>query len=322
MPRSNEPGLVLSGLDGGNPLGFLAAVGTLRVLSDGGDGPADTVRLGWTATPEGWRPSLAGCGESRVDICDSLCRLLRGASDEIFDIGRVRKDRRESNKFPFDAGRLAEVLQALSDSKSERRDADFLAGFGTELYPDPKTGEFQCTSFKMVRSGDSNRQGMLLYAKAIRRKVDERAIERTLFENWDYGDEDYSLRWDPIEDQRYALRWRDPSKSTAADGRGTMTAANCLAFEALRCMPCVPVGTRAVTTGFQEIEHRKRFVWPIWTPCVNAETVRSLLSLGELHEVPLRRSTLEARGVQEVYGASVIRPNQYYSNFAPAEPEL
>ena len=28
MPKSNEPHLVLSGLDGGNPLGFLAAVGT------------------------------------------------------------------------------------------------------------------------------------------------------------------------------------------------------------------------------------------------------------------------------------------------------
>ena len=323
MAKSNEPGLVLNGLDGGNPLGFLAAVGTLRVLSDGGDGPADRVRLGWTATPEGWRPLLVGYGENRVDLCDALRRSLRGASDVIFDIGRVCKDKKKSNKFPFDADRLAEVLQTLSGKNSERRDADFLAGFGTELYPDARTGEFQCTGFKMVRSGDSNGQGMLLYAKAIRQKVDQRAIERTLFENWDYGDEDYSLRWDPIEDQRYALRWRDPSKSTATDGPGTMTAANCLAVEALRCMPCVvPIGTRAVTTGFQEIKRRKRFVWPIWTPCVNAETVRSLLSLGELHEAPLRRSTLEARGVQEVYGASVIRPNQYYSNFAPAQPVM
>ena len=30
MAKSNEPGLVLNGLDGGNPLGFLAAVGTLN----------------------------------------------------------------------------------------------------------------------------------------------------------------------------------------------------------------------------------------------------------------------------------------------------
>ena len=322
MPKRSEPGLVLNGLDGGNPLGFLAAVGTLRILSDGRDPPADKVRLGWNATPAGWRPLLVGCGESKVELCDVLHRSLMDASNEIFNIGKVRKDAKESNKFPFDADLLVQALHALPGSTSERRDADFLAGFGTELYPDAKTREFQCTSFKMVRSGDSNGQGMLLYAKAIRQKVDQRSLERTLFENWDYGDEGYSLRWDPIEDQRYALRWRDPSKSTAADGPRTMIAANCLAVEALRCMPCVPIGTKAVTTGFQELRYRKRFVWPIWTPCVNAETVRSLLSLGELHETPLPRSTLEARGVQEVYGASVIRPNQYYSNLAPAEPIL
>ena len=33
MPKTSEPGLVLSGLDGGNPLGFLAAVGVLNTAS-------------------------------------------------------------------------------------------------------------------------------------------------------------------------------------------------------------------------------------------------------------------------------------------------
>ena len=317
MPRSSEPGLVLSGLDGGNPLGFLAAVGTLRVLGDGGDGSADTVRLGWTATPEGWRPLLTGCGESRVDLCDALCRSLRGASDEIFNIGKVRKNGRESNKFPFDADLLVQALRDLSADDSERRDADFLAGFGTELYPDARTGEFQCTSFKMVRSGDSKGQGMLLYAKAIREQVDQHSIECTLFANWGYRDEGYSLRWDPTEDQRYALRWGDPSKLKL-----TENAANCLAFEALRCLPCIPMGAKARTTGFRENERRKEFIWPIWTPLVSVETARSLLSLRELHVTPLPRTRLEARGIQEVYSAAVIRPNQYYSNFAPPEPVL
>ena len=317
MPKSNEPGLLLSGLDGGNPLGFLAAVGTLRILSDGRDGEADKVRMGWVTTPAGWRPLLAGCGESRAHLCDALYRSLKSASNEIFDIGKVCQDTKESNKFPFDADIFAQALRASSGSKSERRDADFLAGFGTELYPDAKTREFQCTSFKMVRSGDSSGQGMLLYAKTIREQVDQRTIERTLFADWEYRDTGYSLRWDPIEDQRYALRWADPSKLKV-----TENAANCLAFEALRCLPCVPIGTKARTTGFRESARRKTFAWPIWTPLVSLEIVRSLLSLRDLHTNPLSLNELEARGVQEVYSAAVIQPNQYYSNFAPPEPAL
>ena len=317
MPKSSEPGLVLSGLDGGNPLGFLAAVGVLRILSDGCDGPPGKVRLGWNATPAGWRPVLAGCGEDKADLCNKLHRLLKGASNEIFDIGKVSKGAKVSNKFPFEADLLVRALQASPGSSSERRDTDFLAGFGTELYPDAKTDEFQCTSFKMVRSGDSKGQGMLLYAKSIREQVDQHSIERTLFANWEYRDEGYSLRWDPVEDQRYALRWGDPSKLKL-----TENAANCLAFEALRCLPCVPIGTEVHTTGFREFRRRKELIWPIWTPFVSVETVRSLLSHRDLHKTPLPRADLEARGIQEVYGAAVIRPNQYYSNFAPGQPVI
>lgn len=319
-PRSEDQGVVLSGLDGGNPLGFLVAVGALLIFNDRRDRGADVARLGWRETPEGWRPLLTGCGEREASLCDALHGSLREASDDILDIGRMRVGNKESNKFPFDAGRFGKVLVEWANGGAGRRDADFLAGFGTELYPDPKKGEFQCTSFKMVRSGDSNGQGMLHYAKILRERVDRRALEQTLFENWDYGDTDYGLRWDPIEHQPYALRWRDPSKSTLADGPGTMRAANCLAFEALRCLPCVAVETAAYTTGFREVERRRTFVWPIWTPWVNADTVRSLVSLGELHKTPLPRTALESRGIREVYGAAVTRPFQYYSNFAPAEP--
>ena len=315
-PGSSDQALVLSGLDGGNPLGFLAAVGTLLILSDRDDGEADVPRLGWRDTPAGWRPVLAGGGERKAVLCDTLHRSLSEASDEILDIEKMRAGNKESNKFPFDAHRFAKALDEWAGGEAERRAADFLAGFGTELYPDPKKGEFQCTSFKMVKSGDSKGQGMLQYAKLVREKVDRSALERTLFEDWDYEDESYNLRWDPIENRSYALRWRDPSP----DPTRTMHGANCLAFEALRCLPCMPIGTKSHTTGFRETDHRKAFVWPIWTPCVNADTVRSLLSLGDLHKTPPHRPALEARGIQEVYSAAVIRPNQYYSNFAPAQP--
>jgi len=46
---------LLEGLDGGNPLGFLAALGVMRTLNDTmGDG----VMLGWDQGSDGWRPRL------------------------------------------------------------------------------------------------------------------------------------------------------------------------------------------------------------------------------------------------------------------------
>ncbi len=85
-------------------------------------------------------------------------------------------------------------------------------------------------------------------------------LRRTLFEPWDYGDHGFSsLRWDPLEDQRYALRWRDPSKSGANDGPGSMLGANSLALEALQAFPVIWTGREAETTGFHRNGRRSVF---------------------------------------------------------------
>ena len=316
----NDPELLLSGLDGSNPLGFLAAVGTLCILDDAFAG---SVRLGWRSVHGSWRPLLVGCGSDEREVCEAVLQALKNASTAVFDIGRERRNGKEFNKFPFAHDRFVRKLKDWQDKAgpSDRRDLDFLAGFGTELYPDAKEGVFQETGFRMVRAGDSNRQGMLFYAKAIHKGIDHQQIERTLFQPWDYRDEGYSLRWDPIEDQAYALRWKDPSRSSVADGPGTMSAANCLAVESLRCFPTFAVGRRSHTTGFHGTKGEGiRFVWPIWTSMVDIETLRSLVALRDLHESPLPRPALLAKGIEEVYYVRRVQPNQYYSNFAPAQP--
>lgn len=300
------PGLVLSGLDGSNPLGFLSAIGTAVVLQD----IFPEIRLGWEQTDGGWRPSLAGCGNDKQEFSQKLLETLKDVSMTVFDV---------NNKMPFDAEKFSCKLREVQcrSSSAARRDADFLSGFGTELYPNEKNGQFQDSRFRMVRSGDSKGQGLLFYAKEMRKKVGIDHIQRTLFHAWDYQDTGYSLRWDPIEDQRYALRWRDPSKSS----QGTMLAANSLAVEALRWFPVMLVGTQAQTTGFQRVGRREfYFVWPIWTPMVGIETVRSLLALNDLYKEPVPRLSLVKRGIEEVYRSQRIQQNQYYSNFTVAVP--
>ena len=325
MPASDarvggDRGLLLSGLDGSNPLGFLAAVGTLHVLGDAGEGSG---RLGWRDVHGSWKPLITGCGDDEREFCDAVLRALKNASVAVFDIGKENRNGKEFNKFPFAHDRFVQALKMQQEKArpSSRRDVDFLAGFGTDLYPDTKKDEFQETRFRMMRAGNSSRQGMLFYAKAIRKVLDHRRIERALFQAWDYRDEGYSLRWDPIVDRPHALRWKDPSKSNLADDPRTMLAASCLAVESLRCFPTVAIGKQAHTTAFHQDGCRElHFVWPIWTSMVGIETLRSLVALRDLHESPLPRPALLAKGIEEVYCARRVQPNQYYSNFAPAQP--
>lgn len=301
-------GLLLNGLDGGNPLGFLAAIGTAVVARD----TFPNIRLGWKSISGGWRPWVAGCGENEKEFTEKLFEILGNVSMTVFDI---------DNRMPFDVAKFVNALQKAQSRSSitDRRDADFLCAIGTELYPDHKKDVFQDSSFRMVRSGDSNGQGLPFYARNIRKKTDIVSLERTLFQPWDYRDKEYSLRWDPMEDQRYALRWENPSPSKQ---RRNQIAANSLGIEALRWFPTVlSNGRRAQTAGFHRVKQRENyFVWPIWTPTLGVEALRSLLSLEDLGKDPPPRRSLAARGIEDVYRSQRIQQNQYYSNFAPAHP--
>lgn len=70
--------IVMSGLDGGNPLGFLAAIGTFRTLSDAMPG---NVKMSWRQEMGGWRPCLVieKSNDELIDqmeFADFLARLL------------------------------------------------------------------------------------------------------------------------------------------------------------------------------------------------------------------------------------------------------
>lgn len=310
--RTSDVGtdLVLNGLDGSNPLGFLATIGAATIAAKF----SPELRLGWKQTDRGWRPSFQRCGRDEKAFSERIWEALREAPTTVFDIDR---------KMPFDVDKFAGALHEAQEQSfiGERRNVDLLAAMGTEMYPDKKQGHFQDSHFRMVRSGDSAGQGLPFYIKANLNDLSVERLHHALFGAWDYRDEGYSLRWDPIGDQRYALRWRDPSKSGLADGPGIMLAADCLAAEALQWFPTQPVGRRVETTGFQRKGRREIcFVWPIWTPMLGVDTVRSLLVLRDLARDPIDRRALARMGVQEVYRSLRIQQNKYYRNFLPAEP--
>ncbi|BBL77194.1 type I-G CRISPR-associated protein, Cas3-extension family [Methylomagnum ishizawai] len=247
----NGNGLELIGIDGGNPLGFLAAVGTL-LLARGFEPGA---RLLWRPLAGAWRPVLAGCAGAPQGFPEQLAQALASASTGHFEIDK---------RLPFGAEKLR---SALADARGRaapgrRRTVDFLAALGSETVHDK--GVFGDTPLRMVRSGDAAGQGLPHYALEIRKATGPAELRRALFEPWDYRDDGFGLRWDPLEDQRYALRWKNPGKSSPADGPGTMSGANALALEALPLLPCVGRAGRLQATGFHRDRQRRLFfTWPI-----------------------------------------------------------
>lgn len=300
--------LVMNGIDGGNPLGFLTALGTAILTRSF----CRDIRFYWCLKGSAWRPSLYGCGTDKARFIEQLLGALKAASMSPFEI---------DNKLPFPVELFEHGLKEAQRivSPTDRRLADFLTAFGSEVNPDK--GVFQDSRFCMIRSGDSAGQGLPSYARAIRNATDYAALERTLFIPWDYQDDGFSLRWDPMEDQRYALRWRNPSKSNLKDGPGTMIAANSLAVEALQWYPTMFQDNRLATTGFhRNLNKEVWFTWPIWDRPISLDVVRSLIALPDLHGAEPPRSQLTKRGVVEIYRSQRIQPSKYYNNFTSARP--
>lgn len=302
--------LLFKGLDGGNPLAFLALLGIGLTCR----GFCPDARISWQLAEGGWRPRLHGYEGDEESFLKALHNGLIAASDTPFAFDK---------KLPFsrDVLRAAMKQSQCEAGPNDRRTADLLAGFGSDAHADEKD-VFHDTAWRMVRSGDSAGQGLPAYALAIRRETTLENLRDAIFSVWHYEDVGFSLRWDPVEDQRYALRWYDPSpQSNKKYCLRTMRGANALALEALALLPVQPQPHGVATTGFARLERRREFfTWPIWEPPLSLDTIRSLLAVSELAEKTPPREILRARGVVEVYRCERIAPNKYYKNFAPAQP--
>ena len=308
MPTSNEPGLVLSGLDGGNPLGFLAAVGTLNTASLADSDSA--WRMKWAAQDGSWFPVLFAnrvvSGEELVELLASA--LQREATPE-FDFDRnLNVDAEKFRKVAQEAQRRA--------SSRDRRYADFVTAFGCEVVVSRDGKSIQDTAFRTM-SG-AGHQHFLGTMKQLRDKATSGHLHRALFNTWDYSDVKLGLRWDPEEDRRYALRWGNPS-DTSKNPIRTMWGANRLAVEALPLLPAVPTGRRLETTGLARRGGAVLFTWLVWECAVSPEVVRSLLALAEMQESEPDRTKLRAMGVTEVYRSQRTTVGKY-RNFTHAYP--
>lgn len=194
--------------------------------------------------------------------------------------------------------------------------ADFLSAFANEVLVEGKgarPAQIQDTALRTM-SG-AGHQHFVAFIAQLAEETTESHLAQALFSLWRYSDPGPSLRWDPTDDRRYALRWGEPSGDPVRTVRGT----NRLAVEALPLLPVMPVGRSLETTGFSQRRGEVRWTWPIWEGFLDLDTMRSLLALQELQQPQPSREQLGRIGVIEVYRSMRITQGKY-RNFTPAVP--
>lgn len=302
---TTEHTVQLTGLDGANPLGFLAALGAFRTLSR--TDVQSPIRMSWTTNGTAWNPLLHFDEEkSRSSLIESLDQALRATIDH--------PSITYANNPSIPQKQFRALAEKAVDSYLFRTDFiahEFLSALGSDAIANEK-GEIEDTALRTM-SG-AGHQHFLKFMNELAKTTERAHLEEALFGPWLYQDAGPSLRFDPFDDRRYALRWKNPSQDASTSVRG----ANRLAVEGIPMFPTIPVATRLETTGFTGHKSNNTFwTWPVWEHPINLHTCRSLLSSATLAEPVPDLSTFRPRGIVAVFRSQRITVGKF-RNFTPA----
>lgn len=308
--------LVLTGLDGSNPLGFLAALGLLRVLQDAAREPDSRPRLAWR--DEGvWRPVLT-CQLGLDAVIDAvMADAVTWRDEPAIRLAYTRDGHRarpEDEHVVWDVkpppSVLHEHLADLADRAQEghRRSADLAAALGAENGRD-RSGFVKPTAFHFT----AGQQQFLRMITALAEGLQREHVERALTGPWARDSQLPTFAWDSMSARMYALRASDPS----TEKRGGEPGADWLAFQALPAFPVFAHNGRAMTRCFTGGWRDAAFTWPLWTPSATYTVVRSLLASG--HLATLDAGERRIRGIAMIFRSAVTRSDQGgYGNFTPS----
>ena len=307
--------IILYGLDGSNPLAFLAALGTLRTLTLAW--PDRKVRMAWEQHAGAWRPVLwASRSLNEGELIQALYEHLKTMKGHL--ALRLGDDLSVSpDSFRCHAEKCVDAADGCSRNKAMIA-VDFAAAFACDALANEQ-GRVQDTALRTM-SG-AGHQHFLKSMRWIVEQTSREHLRKTLFERWTYDDpvKSQTLRWDPADDSRYALQWRDPSGDPLRNQRGGMLGANRLAIEGLPLIVCVPVGKYLRTTGFVGIGSRDTFwAWPIWSCSLSLDICRSILAqLSPFNEAPRNNARFREMGIIAAFQSQRITVGKF-RNFTPA----
>jgi hypothetical protein len=297
--------VILPGLNGANPLGFMASLGLLRLLASErpGDGLGFLADGSFHAFVEG--PAAADLAALVERDASTPC----GAQSWWLEYGKHEK---RGEKTVADLKAPPHVFRGFLDrclrrwSEGDDAAAAYAAAFGTDAIVDKSKGNTKPTAFHFTAAN----QQFLRTLEEIRASVTCEWTSRSLFEGH-AARPGQNLRWDPAAERSWALMASNPNTG----GTSVDAPLEWLAFRALPLFPTMPSGTRAVTTCVDGRGDAMRFMWPLWSIGVPVEAVRSILQI-DWDQRSARTRLMQ--GVFAICSSQIRRTGQGFGSFGPA----
>jgi hypothetical protein len=110
--HATADGLLLPGIDGANPLGFLAALGVLQILST--ERKPCEVTMSWSSKDGSWTPILHGAGQNQKTIAECMARQLKCP----FEPNTAADSKRKETQTAFDR-KKSELKEATDQLRKE-----------------------------------------------------------------------------------------------------------------------------------------------------------------------------------------------------------
>ena len=294
-------GTHLSGLEGTNPLAFLAALGVQVLFEHESEQP----RLWWS---DDVVPHAVIDSEYSVErVADQAMKIFPrwlkspAVSPELGSKNDVKFKPEDLKKYlstarrqgPGDALAAALVAEGSLDNKGEAKPSDlyFTAG----------------------------QQRFLKMAREVLEGVERDDLVRDLNSPWTYESDLPSLMWDVTDDRKYALSATNPS----TDKKLTNPGAESLAVLGLSCQPVFAGRDRTLTSGCSGgWKTGGSYTWPLWTRPAGPGAVQSLLAQATHNEPVSAYQTRWYRSwsLSKVIKSSIRRADQGgYGTFGPPE---
>ncbi|OQX68408.1 MAG: hypothetical protein B6A08_10345 [Sorangiineae bacterium NIC37A_2] len=328
--NNKDADLTIPGIDGGTPLGFLAALGLLQVLDDahlqGGPPP----RLSWKQL-DAWRPVLHGA-ESFEGLAQAIHEDCKRWSESPLLSFRYVKQEKQGPKAVGGLKAPLAVVRAWSNARRSAEDEESLA-YAAALFCDGVTevNKKPATAADHVSLGipvdpdvamaltversffdlTARNAQFLEQVELIRAHLTPGGIEQALR----LGAVDYAaprtLDWDPASDT--------PGAIYTGYQRGFLPVHEWLGFRALRVFPLSNAGSRPVMTGCTGRRLDGDFTWPLWDRPASLDAVRSLIAYPRLTR--LKAEERRALGISTLLQAGLTKKaDGYTGTFSPARP--
>lgn len=294
----------LAGVDGSNPLGFLATLGLLGIFP--------SLKLSF-ADDGSFHAFVDELHESECDLAAFIANDAKAAGHISapwrFTYTKAATKKQSPQQVadlkppPDDFKRfLATCVDAWLSGRDEG--ASYAAAYGTDIAVDGN-GNTKPTAFHFTAA----QQTFLGAVEVIRASVTPEWVKKSLFEG--HAEESGSnLRWDPASERNWALMASNPG----GDGTRVDAPLEWLAFRGLPMLPSFPCGTRIITTGVVGRGDDMTFTWPLWTVPASRHTTRSVLQVDWTGKAKERA----ARGVFSICSSAIRRTSQGFGNFGPA----